>query len=1005
MMQGAAPLPLPSQRGPDTLSCPDIRKDPDLFGPVPPDKPRVFAMPPGADFARLFAQGLLSRADGMAPQALARAEIIVNTRRMQRRISALLSESGARLLPRLRLVTDLGRELHVPGLPPPVPALRRKLELAQLVARLLDTAPDLAPRAAIHDLADSLARLMAEMQGENVPPAALETLDIADHARHWERSLAFIRLVAHWFGPTAPPDAEARQRAAVDHLIARWTATPPTHPVIVAGSTGSRGTTARLMEAVARLPQGALVLPGFDFDMPDHAWDSLHKALSAEDHPQYRFRRLLDALGAAPRDIRPWAEDAAPDPARNKVISLALRPAPVTDQWRHEGAALGDLSVATRNMTLIEAPSPRAEALAIALVMRDGAERRQRTALVTPDRTLARQVTAALDRWGIRPDDSAGRPLALSAPGRFLRHVAALFGRKLTAEALVTVLKHPLAHSGPGRNRHLLLTRALERNLRRHGPPFPDAQALHAWAAADRTEGAADWAAWLGPLIEGLADEAEIALQDHVQRHIALAEALAAGPEGAPAGALWEESAGQEAARLARELQAEAAHGGTMSPDDYAALFTSLTQTREVRDPVLTRPDIMIWGTLEARVQGADLVVLAGLNEGVWPETPAPDPWLNRTMRQQAGLLLPERQIGLAAHDFQQAACAPEVVLSRALRNAEAETVPARWVNRLTNLLGGLPDQGGKDALETMRDRGARWLAYAAAFDADVVPVPAAPRPAPRPPRAARPRELPVTAITKLIRDPYHVYARYVLRLFPLDPLHKTPDMLLRGSVLHKVVERFIRHGQGDRARLMALTDAVLAERVPWATARRLWRMRMDRIADTFLEWEARHPGTPELIEERGSVLLDRYGFTITAKPDRIDSLPDGRLHILDYKTGKPPNERQQRHFDKQLLLEAAMAEHGAFSRLGPREVAAITYVSLSPSDPDPVETRMTPGLTAEIWTEFETLVSAYMSPSQGFAARRAVYREDSIGDYDHLARFGEWQTSDRPSPIDVGDP
>lgn len=983
-----------------------------LFAPVPPGVPRVFALPPGADFARHLAEGLIARAATMPPEAFAQVEVLVNTRRMQRRLAALLAETGARLLPRLRLVTDLGRDVHVPGLPPPVPALRRRLELAQLVARLLDTAPDLAPRAAIHDLADSLARLMAEMQGEGVPPDVLAQLDLADHARHWERSLAFIRLVARWFGPDAPPDAEARQRRVADHLIGGWQIAPPAHPIIIAGSTGSRGTTARLMQAVAGLPQGALVLPGYDFDMPAHAWAALDDALSPEDHPQYRFLRLMTALGIAPQDIRPWAGSGgactAPDPARNRLISLALRPAPVTDQWRTEGAALGDLGLATADVALIEAPAPRAEALAIALILRGAVEDGQRAALITPDRMLTRQVTAALDRWGILPDDSAGRPLALSAPGRFLRHVAALFGQRLTAEALVTLLKHPLAHSGPDRGRHLLLTRAFERRLRRYGPPFPDGAALRAWALHERAEGAAAWAQWLAPLIEGLEDAAEAPLADHVARHIALAEALAAGPDGHPAGALWDEAAGQEARRLADELRAEAQHGGVFSPADYAALFTGLMQAREVREPVQAHPDIMIWGTLEARVQGADLVILGGLNEGVWPESPAPDPWLNRSMRAQAGLLLPERQIGLAAHDFQQAACAPRVVLSRARRDSDAETVPARWLNRLTNLLGGLEAQDGPAALAAMRARGQVWLDRAAILDAGFVPEPPAPRPAPCPPVAARPRELPVTAITTLIRDPYHVYARHVLRLYPLDPLHRTPDMLLRGSVLHKVMEDFLKEGamQGPdpRARLLAIADAVLLREVPWATARRLWRAHLDRAADAYLAWEAQHQGTPEQIEKKGSARLDRLDFTLTAKPDRIDSLPDGRLHIIDYKTGKPPGEKQQRHFDKQLLLEAAMAERGGFAALGPRAVAAITYVSLSPTYPKSEETALTDGLAGEIWAELEALIAAYGQRDQGYAARRAVVRAGFAGDYDHLSRFGEWQTSDVPVPIIVGD-
>ena len=127
---------------------------------------------------------------------------------------------------------------------------------------------------------------------------------------------------------------------------------------------------------------------------------------------------------------------------------MALRPAPVTDQWRPEGPSLGPLGPAAEGVTLVEAPSPRAEALAIALRLRRAAEDGVRAVLVTPDRGLARQVSAALDRWGILPDDSAGVPLHLSPPGRLLRQIARLCCERVTIEGLLSLLKHPLVHSG-----------------------------------------------------------------------------------------------------------------------------------------------------------------------------------------------------------------------------------------------------------------------------------------------------------------------------------------------------------------------------------------------------------------------------------------------------------------------------------------------------------------------------------------------------------------------------
>ncbi|MCF1708228.1 double-strand break repair protein AddB [Tabrizicola sp. J26] len=963
--------------------------------------PRLFTLPPGADFAAALVAGLKERVAGDPPEAMASVELYVNSGRMLKAVRECFLASGAGYLPRLRLVTD-------PFLPPDeampaaIPPLRRRLELTQLIAGLLNAQPDLAPRAAIYDLADSLANLIDEMQGEGVPPEALSALDVSDHSAHWKRAQDFLSIVTPFFTGESPPDAEARRRMAVKALARRWQSSPPSHPVLIAGSTGSRGTTALLMQAVAALPQGAIILPGVDGDMPQSAWAELDDALTSEDHPQFRFRRLMELCGQSPADLRPWIPCSPPAPERNRLISLSLRPAPVTDRWLTEGQHLPDLVLAAQGMTLIEAPSPRAEALAIALVLREAAETDREVALVTADRLLARQVVAALDRWGITPDDSAGQPLGVSAPGRFLRHVAALFGEKLTVETLLVLLKHPITSSAEGRGPHLLFTRALELHLRRHGPLFPTVDALSAWAAGHKDPSAQVWAKWIGDAVCGLDLGRSRQLADHVARHRALAEALARGPWSEATGALWEREAGQAASAVIEDLAREAENGGAMTAAEYRDLFTSLTNQTEVRQSISVHPRIRIIGTREARECRADLVILGGLNDGVWPRLPSPDPWLNRQMRKAAGLLLPERQIGLSAHDYQQAVAAREVILTRALRDAEAETVPSRWINRLTNLMAGLPDRNGPDALTAMRDRGQRWLDLARVLERPDAPSPPAPRPAPRPPVALRPRKLPVTGISRLIRDPYAIYARYILRLYPLDPLRPAPDALARGSILHLILERFMREqveetAEMARLRLLSIADDVLAKEAPWPAARALWRARLERVAPAFVARERAAEGTPLILEERGAIRLPDLDFTLTARPDRIDEQPDGLLHILDYKTGAPPTKKQQEKFDKQLLLEAAMAERGGFAALGPRQVARVTYVGLG-AGAKIESTEIAADLLDRVWNELLALIRQYGRQDQGYASRRAMFGERQAGDYDHLARFGEWDMSDPPS-------
>ncbi len=979
-----------------------------MFDPDPAQRPRVYGMDPGVDFPAALVSGLRGAYAGRPPQDLARVRLIVNTRRMARRIRTLFDQGPPLLLPRIGLVTDLAGLAGATDVPAAVPPLRRRLEIAQLVAGLLEREPDLAPRAALFDLADSLAALMDEMHGEGVAPDAIRALDVSDQSGHWARALRFLDIVQHYFDLSGgPPDTETRQRLIVEDLSVSWQDDPPQDPVILAGSTGSRGTTMRLMQAVAALPRGAIVLPGFDFDMPPSAWHDVSDPLIAEDHPQYRFRVLMDRLGIDPSDIRRWPGITPPSPARNAVVSLALRPAPVTDQWLTEGPALRDIGDAMSDVTLIEAPSMRDEALTIAMRLRQAAEDGRTAALITPDRMLSRQVTAALDRWKILPDDSAGMPLHLSPPGRFLRHVAALFQHNLTAEALLTSLLHPLTHSESGRGPHLMHARALELYIRRHGVPFPDAPALRDWAGKQTDPTAAPWAEWVIACFMDQVSPETAPLADRLVAHIALAERIARGTGGTTSGTLWANKAGEAARAAIDELIAEADAGGSMSATDYADMIGAILARQEVRDRDAPHPQILIWGTLEARVQGADVLILGGLNEGSWPEMPPADPWLNRKMRHDAGLLVPERRIGLSAHDFQQAIAAPEVWLTRSVRSDDAETVASRWLNRLENLLNGLPDQGGKQALANMRARGAVWLARARRME-EPGQTPAAPRPSPRPPVAARPRQLSVTAIKRLIRDPYAIYARHVLRLKPLDPLMRAPDALLRGIITHSVFEAFMREvrdtpGALTAARLMEISDTVLAENVPWPDIRALWKARLARASERFITDEARRQtqARPVDFEVTGTTAIPDIGFTLTAQADRIDRTTDGALHIYDYKTGKPPSKPQQQHFDKQLLLEAAMAEFGGFDGIDPSPVTRAAYIGLgsdqgeypAPLDEEPV---------TAVWEGFDKLIRAYFSPKQGYTARRAMFRDIDHSDYDQLARFGEWDVTTPSEPEDL---
>lgn len=987
----------------------------------PSQIPRCFALPLGCDFSISFLQGLRFRLKDMPPEAMGRVEIFVNTRRTERRLHDLLLEGAPGFLPRIRVISDLANDpLICRDIPKAISPLRRRLELSRTIAALLDAEPELAPRTAIFDLADGLASLMDEMHGEGVSAKVFQSLEIDnDFAAHWQRSLKFLNILAPYFEDTSAPDNETRQRLVVEHLTQEWAENPPDHPIIVAGSTGSRGATALFMQAVSRLPQGAVVLPGFDFDMPADIFGILADNSDTEmssnaDHPQAGLVKFIHQLGLGMDDLEHWENVnlGQSRSARNKLVSLALRPAPVTDQWLSEGPNLGDLADATAGMSILNAPSPRLEALSIALCLRQAAEDGRKATLISPDRQLTRAVTAALARWNILPDDSAGRPLPLLPPGIFLRLICENLNSSISSENLLVILKHPLCHSlGEGRNLHLLRTRELEMEILRGGAPEPDFKAIRLWAAERKGDAQAlRWVDWLEACFSVEHQTAIQPLSDHLQQHRKMAENVVAGPDNDDRESnLWEKPAGIEAARLFKDLEESADAAGNLSAFEYRALFRSVLNTGEVREPLQVHPDITIWGTLEARVQGADLVILGGLNDGIWPKLPAHDPWLNRVMRAKAGLLLPERRIGLSAHDFQQAIAAPEVMLSRSVRDADAPTVASRWMIRLTNLLSGLGDNG-VGALAAMEARGNHWQDMASALEEPRFKTEPAQRPSPKPPVSARPKRLSVTQIKTLIRDPFAIYARNVLRLKKLERVRREPDAMLRGQALHQVLEDFVASTLQDLPEnaadhLLAMAAEIFETQAPWPATRRLWLARLGHIADSFVasEIKRRERGAAIGFEVWGKAEMTEPEFTLVGKADRIDQKADGALIIYDYKTGAIPTQPQVNKFDKQLPLEGAMANRGAFEDIDPSDVSGLEYVGMG-REFRVVSLKLDDDQINEAWEGLRNLIRAYQRQDQGYTARARMEERKDKSDYDHLSRFGEWLDSDPlPTPTKGG--
>ncbi len=980
--------------------------------PSPDPLPRVYSIPAHVAFTDALAKGLLARFGG-DPLTLARVHVLLPNRRAVRALTdAFVRESAEKglLLPRMTPVGDLddsGFERFAAGETPPaaaLPPLRRRLELARLVRAFGERTGRTRGAVEALRLADELGTTLDALIAEEVDPECLAAEAVeADLAAHWQPTLTFLDIIIRTW--PAARDANGageggtRLAALIDQTIARWARGGASGPVIAAGILGSAPPVARLLAAVAQLDSGMVILPGLDTAMGDDAWEAIHCRLAtpdderpprdSEEHPQFALKCLLARLGVARGDVRDWGVTTARDgPAgRTALVAAAMAPAAAfaISSAREEGA-----DNPLDNIAAIEAATPAEEAQVIALALRRALETPLATAaLVTPDRTLAQRVAAHCRRFGIDIDDSAGTPLRQTPPGALALALVEAGAQGFAPVALLAALKHPLVMAGERRLAWLGHVRRLDRVLRGVRPP-PGLDALAAtideWdaEAEHRTQPLSPWWAETAPLLDPLTrleGGRTVTLPD-IAAILRVAGGALAGDR------LWSGADGRALSSLIDSLDADGAPFGAFEAADAPGLVGALLAGVAVRPPYGKHPRLAILGPLEARLQRADVMILGGLNDGVWPRRPSPDPWLAPAIRSRLGLPGTLRDTGLAAHDFVQAMGARQVLLTRARRDDSGPMVPSRFWLRLEAFVGGLTP-----------DRALLTLARGLDGGGEAHPVP---RPAPSPPLLARPRTLRVTEADGLATDPYAFYARNILQLKAWDPLDQEPTAAERGTRIHDVLDRWSAGGGGSLDLLDRYADEMLQDAGRLPLLRALWAPRVRRM----IRWageqvHAREAAGWQVVaaEAKGELAL-LNGVVVRGRADRIDRDGDGRLAVIDYKTGAPPTNAQVTSgFANQLGLIAAMAAAGNLQTRDARRVAAAAIVEIGYwqlkggnergkiSDPlrgDPpaahiafVLDRVT-GLTSRLLTGMEPFVPK-------------IRPQLSWDDYDHLARVAEW--------------
>ena len=969
----------------------------------------VSTISPTIRFLPDLAAGIFELAGGMGPD-LTRFRILLPTRRACRELQKeFLNLSGGKplLLPRMHPLGDIDQEeldLMIAGtveadmadaLPPALSSLERQMMLTQLVQA---RDPDMRGEQCL-SLARALGRLMDQVYTEDLNLSDLPTLvDSADLSQHWGETVEFLTILSEAWPKVLEIegriDSADRRNRLLKRLASFWQEHPPQTPIIAAGSTGSIPATGNLLHVIAGLPLGHVILPGLDLDMGTESWDNI-----GETHPQNTMKRLIARMALPRHQVRNWREAKPAHSYRLEIARASTCPAQTCDQIT---IPTDDLIKGLENVALLEADNSRHEAQLIALAVRECLETPGRTAvIITPDRNLARRISSSLKRWSIAVDDSAGLPLHMKPIGIFFNKILSCIAQDFAPLPLIDLLKTAYLQK-------TLTTPAIEnfeiRVLR--GPrPASGFEGLHSHIAKLKNND--DLQNFVNKLEVAFAPLLPFAkklhlLADLVPALISVAENFAAGEDN-----LWTSVDGEALSILLSELQdAKSSLADLSTHMGYLSQFMS---ERKIRSVYGTHPRVTILGQIEARLISADLMIMAGLNEGTWPPEPPADPWMSRPMRKKFGLPPIERQTGLSAHDFVQAFNAPEVILTRARKMDGTPTVPARWLERLSALLETANLK--KEFLTAKAE--SKWMSWLDQLDAPDIVTPIL-KPDPMPPVSARPKELGVTGIEKLMRNPYEIYARYILKLRPLDPIDQDVTASERGEFIHHILNEFVSAYPRDlpansEVILLDMGRARLSEMGHESPEWAYWWPRFENLVPAFLEEERKWRMNSSVwkTEIKGSYKFNDLDFTLTAKADRIDAREE-RAAIIDYKTGSAPSRRDVINGKSpQLSLEAMLLTKRAFEdKFIDANHITLGYWILT-GKKDPIEIVSFEGYKPKGWDApleisdlitnaekgFKNLMQAFMSEVTPYTPiiPNSTHLFDDQKAYKHLARCDEW--------------
>ncbi len=973
-----------------------------MHGTNPATMPKIYTIPPDVAFLPALAQWFLQ---SFSQEYTSDALIFLPTRRACRAFShAMLTclphAQKAMILPRIVALAEAENEpviqhllLSTPSvaerylaLPPAISGAERRVRMQRLVSALDSS---LLPAQSLA-LADDLLELLDECHAQQISAHAIRQILPENMAEHWQVLLPHLHMIIQgWpevLAELGKTDPILRRNSVLGLLAECLQQGNYTFPVIAAGSTGSQPATASLLLAIAKQPNGALILSGLDTNISDDIWDDIDAG-----HPQFAIKTLLqkaqmprlavDIMVPSEKDLSFWPS--------------VFYPEKWLQNWREKP------SVRPENLFVLDHENDAQEAQTIALLIRETLEHpNKKVALITPSTALMDKVCAILARYDVLVQSSAGSALRDTPSGVILRLVIEWMQQPTSPRHILALLQHPLVHVGFSREACLQASRLFEK------------EQCHAVISHKH------WDVYIGNASEEsslllrklkqysdnlCADAEALSATVLLKQSLLLTEQITTDDQGKVH--LWHTQEAAQWQQWSAEWLDAAQQMNPIHQEHLPTLIESMLAGSVVRQVYAAHPRIEILSSMEARLLHFDRVILAGLNEGHWPELSSTGPWISAAMRTQAGLPSLQERTSQQALDFYLQAHSTEVFCTYSHKIGSSPALPSRWLERLFACLQAQSNATRSEIISILAHPAMHWRKDVHAPDHVEMTSP----PDPSLSSIHWPNhKISATTIERLKRNPYAVYVSKILRINPLEPLDAPPTNKESGTHLHAVLQRWkqqeprnIEHFDACFEAIWAIAEAVLKEQNLPASISIFWEKSWRSMLQNFLIWEMDSPShLTKVLEQRGEMALEQW--SVHATPDRIDQMEDGTLRVIDYKSKNSAGISAAEIKSKQLLqlpIAALIAYEGGFTAQGIKQAttaSALEYWTLK--GPKRTVVHDTEKLAVETYVQqvkddLAALLRYYALPQAKFLYDpEEKIKTPYDNDMPHLARVKEWR-------------